>query len=120
MMRKLDIDRIETHPLEGSRNKSHLLPHGPESLGDALGKYSEVADRPVQLDPGQCPEHRVKDARAMPLYNPVSFLAPRASDQIIALDSLGIEQRNVLWSILQVAIHDHIPSRSHDVDTCRQ
>jgi hypothetical protein len=53
----------------------------------------------------------------MPLDEAVAFLGAHAGDGVeAALPDLGIEERDVLGRVLEVAVHDHVPIGTGVVD----
>src|SRR5215213_6800577 len=117
MMRQLEGADGEPHEAEARRKQPHLLPHLTEAVRDPVREDAEVADAPIELEAGKQVEGGVEDARRMPLDEAVAFLGAHAGDGVeAALPDLGVEERDVLGRVLEVAVHDHVPVGTGVVD----
>src|SRR5215207_7236224 len=117
MMRQLEGADGETHEAEARRKQPHLLPHLTEAVRDPVREDAEVADAPIELEAGKQVEGGVEEARRMPLDEAVAFLGAHAGDGVeAALPDLGIEERDILGRVLEVAVHDHVPVGTGVVD----
>ncbi len=108
-MGKLDMSSLEAHPLKGSRNKAKLLPHFSKAIGNCIGKYAKVSDRPIQFYAGKKPKKCVENFGYTSLYGMMAFLPSHSDNKVVAFPGFGVEARNILWSVLQIAVHDDVP-----------
>ncbi len=108
---------LEAHPFEGCRNKAKLLPHVSKAIGNGIRKYPKVSNRPIQFHAGKQSKKPIENFGYASLYGIMAFLASHSDNKVVALLGLGIEARDILWCILQVAVHDDVPVSARRIDS---
>ena len=105
VVRQVDRGDLETHKAQARGKEAHLLSHGSETGCDAVGEDAEIADAPVEIETREAIEGGVEQLRGVLFDVPVPLFSASAHDDVEPRLRFGIEARDILRSVLQIAIH---------------